>query len=87
MSVCKGKNGDYRTWGPGYWYQNCRLYYWPLSASGDFDLKKTWFDMYLNMLPLQTDITRIYYGHEGAFFPETLNFFGMYIQDDFGKPS
>lgn len=80
----KGKNGDYRTWGPGYWYQNCRLYYWPLSASGDFDLKKTWFDMYLNMLPLQTDITRIYYGHEGAFFPETLNFFGMYIQDDWG---
>ena len=40
--------------------------------------------MYLNMLPLQTDITRIYYGHEGAFFPETLNFFGMYIQDDWG---
>lgn len=80
----KGKNGDYRTWGPGYWYQNCRLYYWPLSTSGDFDLKKPWFDMYLNMLPLQTDITRIYYGHEGAFFPETLNFFGMYIQDDWG---
>ena len=80
----KGKNGDYRNWGPGYWHQNCRLYYWPLAASGDFDLKKPWFDMYLNMLPLQTEITRLYYGHEGAFFPETLNFFGMYIQDDWG---
>lgn len=80
----KGQNGDYRTWGPGYWYQNCRLYYWPLTASGDFDLKKPWFDMYMNMLELQMDITKIYYGHGGAFFPETLNFFGMYIQDDWG---
>lgn len=80
----QGKNGDYRNWGPGYWYQNCRLYYWPLTASGDFDLKKPWFDMYMNMLPLQRDITRKYYGHDGAFFPETLNFFGMYIQDDWG---
>lgn len=80
----KGQNGDFRTWGPGYWYQNCRLYYWPLTASGDYDLKKPWFDMYKNMLGLQTDITRIYYGHGGAFYPETLNFFGMYIQDDWG---
>lgn len=80
----KGQNGDYRNWGPGYWYQNCRLYYWPLTASGDFDLKKPWFDMYKNMLELQTDVTRIYYGHGGAFYPETLNFFGMYIQDDWG---
>ncbi len=80
----KGQNGDYRNWGPGYWYQNCRLYYWPLTASGDFELKKPWFDMYMNMLPLQTDVTRKYYGHDGAFFPETLNFFGLYIQDDWG---
>jgi hypothetical protein len=80
----KNLNGDYRNWGPGYWYQNCRLYYYPLTASGDYDLKKPWFDMYRNMLSLQTDITNKYYGHGGAFFPETLNFFGMYIQDDWG---
>ncbi len=80
----QGKNGDYRNWGPGYWYQNCRLYHWPMTASGDFDLKKPWFDMYMNMLPLQCDVTKKYYGHEGAFFPETLNFFGLYIQDDWG---
>lgn len=79
-----GLNGDYRRWGPGYWHQNCRLYYWPLAASGDFDLKKPWFDMYINALPLQSDITREYYGHDGAFYPETMNFFGMYIQDDWG---
>ena len=79
-----GKNGDYRTWGPGYWYQNCRLYYWPLTASGDFDMKRPWFDMYMNALPIQKDMTRILYGHDGAFFPETMNFFGLYIQDDWG---
>lgn len=78
------KNGDYRRWGPGYWFQNCRLLYWPLLASGDFDLMQPWFDMYMKMLPLQKDVTRLYYGHEGAFFPETLNFFGLYIQDDWG---
>lgn len=80
----KGQNGDYRNWGPGYWYQNCRLYYWPLTGSGDYEMKKPWFDMYMSMLPIQQDITRKYYGHEGAFFPETLNFFGGYIQDDWG---
>lgn len=80
----KGKNGDYRNWGPGYWYQNNRLIYWPLTTSGDYEMKKPWFDMYMAMLPLQKDITKKYYGHDGAFFPETLNFFGGYIQDDWG---
>lgn len=79
-----GENGDYRAWGPGYWHQNNRLLYLPLAASGDYDLEKPWFDMYKNMLPLQTDVTKLYYGHGGAFFPETLNFFGMFIQDDWG---
>ena len=80
----KGRNGDYRNWGPGYWYQNGRLYYWPLISSGDYDLLKPWFDMYMNMMELQKDVTKKYYGHDGAFFPETLNFFGLYIQDDWG---
>ncbi|GAO43000.1 DUF5703 domain-containing protein [Flavihumibacter petaseus] len=79
-----GRNGDFRRWGPGFWYQNMRLLYWPMTAAGDFDLKAPWFNMYKNMLPLQTDITQQYYGHGGAFFPETLYFFGMYIQDDWG---
>lgn len=80
----KGNDADFRRWGPGYWHQNCRLYYWPLVVSGDFDLLKPWFDMYMDMMPLQMDVTRKYYGHGGAFFPETLNFFGMFIQDDWG---
>ena len=80
----KGLNGDYRYWGPGYWQQNNRLFHWPLIASGDWDLIKPWFDMFMNALSIQTDITKKYYNHGGAFFPETLNFFGLFIQDDWG---
>lgn len=79
-----GKNGDFRTWGPGIWHQNTRHFYWPLLGTGDFDLMMPFFDCYKNMLSLQTDVTKKYYGHGGAFFPETFNFFGLYILDDWG---
>jgi alpha-L-fucosidase 2 len=79
-----GQNGDYRAWGPGYWNQNERLLYWPLLASGDFDMMLPFFNIYTNMLPLQTAATQKYYGHGGAFFPETFNIFGLYYGDDWG---
>jgi autotransporter-associated beta strand protein len=79
-----GQNGDYRQWGPGYWHQNTRLLYWPMLASGDFDMMPPFFNMYTNMLPLQTAATSNYYGHGGAFFPETFNIFGLYEGDDWG---
>jgi alpha-L-fucosidase 2 len=77
-----GQNGDFRAWGPGYWNQNTRLLYWPMLASGDFDTMKPFFNIYMNMLPLQTAATNKYYGHGGAFFPETFNIFGLYYADD-----
>jgi alpha-L-fucosidase 2 len=80
----QGMNGDYRKWGPGIWHQNTRHFYWPLLGTGDFDMLMPFFDCYKNMLPLQTDVTKKYYGHGGAFFPETYNFFGLYILDDWG---
>jgi len=79
-----GQNGDYRNWGPGYWFQNNRLFHWPLFSSGDYDLLKPWFDMYMNVMKFQKDVTKKQHGHGGAFFPETLNFFGLFIQDDWG---
>ncbi len=79
-----GQNADYRRWGAGYWHQNTRLFYWPLIASGDTDLLMPWFDFYMNLLPFQQDVTKIQYGHGGAYFPETMNFFGLFIQDDWG---
>jgi alpha-L-fucosidase 2 len=79
-----GQNADYRAWGPGYWNQNTRLLYWPMLASGDFDMMPPFFNIYTNMLPLQTAATSKYYGHGGAFFPETFNIFGLYYGDDWG---
>jgi fibronectin type 3 domain-containing protein len=79
-----GQNGDYRRWGPGYWHQNTRHLYWPLLATGDFDLMQPWFNCYTNLLRLQTAVTSKYYGHGGAFFPETYNFFGGYLLTDWG---
>jgi len=39
-------DADYRRWGPGYWWMTTRLAYWPMLASGDFDLMKPLFRMY-----------------------------------------
>jgi hypothetical protein len=75
---------DYRAWGECYWNQNNRLLYWPLLASGDYDLLKPWFAMYLSALPLEADRTWLYYHHHGAFFPETMYFFGLPRMGDFG---
>jgi alpha-L-fucosidase 2 len=83
-STPQNHNPDYRAWGGSYWNQNNRLLYWPLIRTGDFDLMKPWFDMYLNALPLAKDRTRIYFHHAGASFIETLDFWGLPNLNDFG---
>jgi hypothetical protein len=75
---------DYRKWGSSYWNQNERHLYWPLLASGDFDLIKPWFDLYMKALPLAKDRTRAYYGHDGAAFVETIDFWGLPNLNDYG---
>ena len=80
----KGFDADYRTWGGNYWFQNTRLVYWPMPAAGDFDLMKPFWKMYLDALSLAKDRTRIYYKHDGAFFPETMYFWGTNNNEDFG---
>ena len=44
---------DWRYWGGSYWFQNTRLSYWPMLASGDFEMMEPWFRMYLEALPLE----------------------------------
>ena len=61
-------NPDYRRWGSANWFQNARLPYWPMLASGRFDILASLYSTYLNSLPLAKERTEIYYGHEGAFF-------------------
>ncbi|MCX7428069.1 MAG: DUF5703 domain-containing protein [Planctomycetia bacterium] len=75
---------DYRRWGGPYWWQNTRLPYWPLLASGDFDLMKPMFRMYRESLPLAAERTRVWFGHGGAFLPETMYFWGMYVNENYG---
>jgi len=77
-------NPDYRRWGPDYWHQNTRLVYWPMLASGDWDLMAPFFRLYLDTLPLQRERTRRYFGHAGAYWPETMNFWGLSRDEDYG---
>src|ERR1017187_9620038 len=83
-STAKDHNPDCRAWGSSYWNQNNRLLYWPLVETGDFDLLKPWFDMYVNALPLAKDRTQAYFHHDGAAFIETGYFWGLPNLNDFG---
>lgn len=80
----EGKDADYREWGSPYWFQNTRLIYWPMIASGDFDMMLPLFKMYKEVLNIQKEVTMQYYKHDGAFYPETMNFYGLYNNDNFG---
>ncbi|MGB2806980.1 MAG: DUF5703 domain-containing protein, partial [Sedimentisphaerales bacterium] len=77
-------DGDFRRWGGMFWWQNTRLPYWSMPAAGDFDLMGPLFGMYKDVLGLCTDKTRIYYKHGGAFFPETMYFWGTNGNCDYG---
>lgn len=79
-----GLDADFRLWGGCYWWQNTRLPYWSMLVSGDADLMQPLFKMYISALPLRKTATKKYYGHDGAFFPETMNFWGTYADGDYG---
>lgn len=75
---------DYRRWGGCYWFQNTRLPYWPMLASGDLDLMEPLFRMYREALPLALARTRLHFDHEGAYFAETMHFWGAWHNGEFG---
>jgi alpha-L-fucosidase 2 len=77
-------DADYRRWGGDYWYQNTRLPYHTMLAGGDYDLMRPLFKMYGDTLPLAEARARLWFGCEGAFIPETMCFWGMYSNDDYG---
>lgn len=80
-----GFDADYRRWGGPFWWQNTRLPYWSMLESGDFDLMKPLFKMYRDALPIRKLATETYYNHKGAFFPETMNFWGTYTDANYGR--
>jgi alpha-L-fucosidase 2 len=76
---------DWRNWGGSYWFQNTRLSYWPMLASGDFDMLDPWFRMYRDALPLsKARMQEIYKFTDAASFQETMNFWGMPNNRDYG---
>ena len=78
-------DADYRRWGGCYWWQNTRLPYWGMLNSGDFNLMRQLFNMYRNVLKIRKIATRKYYSHDGAFFPETMYFWGTYNAKNYGR--
>ena len=84
-SIRKGFDADFRLWGGPYWFQNTRLPYWSMLAAGDYDLMKPLFSMYLDALPVRKEASKLYYGHGGAFFPETMYFWGTYNDENYGR--
>ena len=78
-------NPDWRCWGGSYWFQNTRLTYWPMLAAGDFEMTEPWFRMYREALPLsKARMQAIYKFTEAASFQETMNFWGMPNNRDYG---
>jgi hypothetical protein len=75
---------DYRRWAGAQWFQNARVPYWPEIAAGDYDVTAPFYRHYVRNLPMARRRTVIYYGHEGAFFPETQFFWGTYANVDYG---
>lgn len=81
-------SADFRAWGGCYWFQNQRQIYWAMLASGDFECMVPFFQMYYAALPFAKFMTEEWFGHAGAFFPETMYFWGSYNRADYGlKPA
>ncbi|MBN2451065.1 MAG: hypothetical protein JXR77_11795 [Lentisphaeria bacterium] len=78
-------DADYRRWGPGYWWQNTRLPYLSMCASGDTEMMRPLFRLYAqDLMDLFVARTRRYFGHEGAYIPECIYFWGMVFSDTYG---
>ena len=80
-----GFDADYRQWGGPYWWQNTRLPYWSMLEAGDTDFMKPLFKMYRDALEVRKFATQKYYGHDGAFFPETMRHWGTYVEANYGE--
>jgi hypothetical protein len=75
---------DYRRWGDCFWWQNTRLPYHPMLASGDFEMMDALFKMYADVLPACTARAELYHRVAGAYFPETMTLNGLYSNGDYG---
>ncbi len=77
-------NADFRNWGGDYWWQNTRLSYEPMLARGEWSAMDSLFATYERVLPGAKARTKLYYGADGVYFPETMTQFGTYANGDYG---
>lgn len=77
-------SADDRLWGGGYWFQNTRFTYWASLVSGDFELFKSFFEIYFRALDFGKARTKIWENHSGSIFPETMYFWGSHIGQNYG---
>ena len=81
---------DFRRWGGGtHTAQNQRLVYWPMLASGDYDLMLPQFEFYRRILPTAETRSKVYWGHGGGCFAEQIENFGLPNPAEYGtkRPS
>ena len=79
-----GYGPDFRNWGNEFWWQNTRLPYYAMLASGDFDLMPPLFDFYLSRMDAFRTMAGKYYDAKGIIIPETVSVFGTYGNGDWG---
>jgi alpha-L-fucosidase 2 len=77
-------DADFRRQGGPYQFQNTRLIYWPMLASGDYELMQPFFRMYADSLLLAQRRTKLYFNHDGAYFPEIMHHWGTYANSNYG---
>jgi len=85
-----GKPGgaDYRRWGPAYWWQNTRLPYTSMCASGDFDMMKPLFKLYVDdLFDFFKKRTKRYLNHGGIYITEEMYIWGAIPLSTYGWDS
>ncbi|WP_460432294.1 DUF5703 domain-containing protein [Arachidicoccus ginsenosidivorans] len=76
---------DFRNWGGGtFTQQNQRLVYYPMLASGDFDMMQASFDFYNRLLKTAELRSLTYWHHKGAAFTEQLENYGLPNPSEYG---
>ncbi len=82
----KPGDGDYRRWGPGYWWQNTRLPYLSMCTSGDFEMMEPLFRLYVDdFLPMNKYRTKRYFGFDdAAYYIECVHFWGDCFNETYG---
>lgn len=77
---------DYRRWGTPYWFQNTRLIYWPLLATGDYDCMQPLFTFYAGLSPVfKSAVKSRFHIDDALVFPESMLPCGSFHGSDFAS--